>query len=90
MDEVDMYTVRKDIVEGDNVHCLAFTAPLLDFGSDNDSDHDDLYSKIDPHRASAKKKWRKLYDVIMDRKTQIPLKQMAWKAKHETFIFKQM
>ena len=26
----------------------------------------------------------------MDRRTQIPLKQMAWKAKHEDHIFKQI
>lgn len=60
-----MYTVRKDIVEGEDVHCLAFTTPLLDFGNDNDSDNED-YSGMDPISASAKKKWHKLYQVIMD------------------------
>ena len=30
--ELNMYQVRKEICEGNDVHCLAFTAPLMDLG----------------------------------------------------------
>ena len=74
--------MRKDIEEGNEVHCLAFTAPLIDFGSHNNSDDED-YGNLDACTVSAKKKWKKLFGIVMDQQTQIPLKQMAWKAKHE-------
>lgn len=37
-----------------------------------------------------KKNWKKLYDIVMDHRTDIPLKQMALKAKHEGLIMKKM
>lgn len=85
---------RNDIVENDIVHCPAFTAPLLDFGGEhNDSDQED-YSKSEfadfPTIISAKKKWKKLFEIIMDKKGAIPLKQMAIKKKHEDLIFEKM
>lgn len=39
--EVNWYKLRNDISEGNEIHCLAFTAPLMDFGSDNDSDREE-------------------------------------------------
>ena len=39
--EVNMYPVRKEICEGNDVHCLAFTVPLMDLGQDhNESDQE--------------------------------------------------
>ena len=62
---------------------MAFTAPLIDFGFHEDSDDGDFYDiNLDPSTVSAKKKWKKLYQVVMDNRTQIPLKQMLWKTKH--------
>ena len=83
--ELNLYKLRNNICEGNDVHCLAFTAPLLDFGGHNDSDDEDYGGDLSglPTIVAAKKKWKKLYSIIMDRRTQIPLKQMAWKAKHE-------
>ena len=65
--------MRKNIEEDNEVHCLAFTAPLMDFGQHNDSDCED-YGDLNPSDVSAKKKWKKLYQIVMDHRTQIPLK----------------
>ena len=35
------YEVRKDIDEGDSVHCLAFPYPLMNFSSEDESDEGD-------------------------------------------------
>ena len=73
---MNIYTIRNEIVEGNEVHCLAFATPLIDFGDHNYSD-DSEYSedlKQFPSIISAKKKWKKIYQVVMDKKTQIPLK----------------
>ena len=82
---------------GDKVQCLAFTSPLLNFGiheGEQDSDcNDEQYQnelKLNPATAKAKRKWKRLYEIIMDKRTQIPLKQMTLKAKHEQIIFDQM
>ena len=65
---MDWYQVRKDISEENEVHCLAFTAPLMDFGGHNESDQED-YGSLDPSVISARKKWKKLYEIVMDKKT---------------------
>ena len=89
--EVNMYKVRKEFCEGNEVHCLAFTAPLLTVGSGQDSDNED-YGELNqfPSIVNAKKKWKKVYQIVMDKDKKIPLKQMAWKAKHEDKIFQQI
>ena len=58
--DVSTYILRENIVEGNDVHCLAFTAPLMDFGSHNNSDNED-YGDLNALDVSAKKKWKKLY-----------------------------
>ena len=84
------YKIRTEIVEENDVHCLAFTAPLMDYGTHNDSDYEVYDDDLDPCTVSAKKKWKRLYEIIMDHRTQIPLKQMAWKVKHEQQLFDKM
>lgn len=65
--------------------------PLLDFGDQNDSDEDDYVEDARyPSIVNAKKKWKKLYEIILDKKSAIPLKQMALKKKHEDLIFEKM
>lgn len=76
--------MRSEISEGNDIRCLAFTAPLMDFGDNNDSDGEDYSEfKDQPSLINAKKKWKKLYEIILDKKTEIPLKQMMLKKKHE-------
>ena len=87
--DVDLYAIRTEIGEGNDVQCLAFTAPLMDFGDHNESDNED-YGDLNPTIVSAKKKWKKLYQIVMDKRTQIPLKQMLWKAKHEQILLDKM
>lgn len=88
--------LRVDIVEEgklgqDVVHCPAFTAPLMDFGDQNDSDQEDYSADAQfPAIVSAKKKWKKLFQIILEKKSFIPLKQMAIKKKHEDLIFEKM
>lgn len=87
----DVYKIRNNISEENEVHCLAFTAPLMDFGDQNESDSDDYGDfKHIPSIVSAKKKWKKLSQIILDQRTQIPLKQMALKAKHQDILFNKM
>ena len=95
--QTSRYRVRDDLFTGDKVQCLAFTSPLLNFGiheGEQDSDcNDEQYQnelKLNPATAKAKRKWKRLYEIIMDKRTQIPLKQMTLKAKHEQIIFDQM
>ena len=45
---------------------------------------------MQPYTVKAKKTWKKLYTLIMDKRTDIPIKQMAIKSKHEDVLFKQM
>ena len=54
----------------------------------NDEDYGDL-SRY-PAIVKAKQSWKKLFKIIMDKRTDIPLKQMALKAKHETVLYNQM
>ena len=93
---------RRDIVEDGVVHCPAFTVPLIDFGDLNESDDDAAifgggtksrrrqWFADYPSIVAAKKKWKKLYEIILDKKSVIPLKQMAIKKKHEDLIFDKM
>lgn len=67
--EVNWYTLRHDISEGNDIHCMAFTAPLMDFGSDNESDQEQYDQDLLPSVISAKKKWKKLYQIVMDKRT---------------------
>ena len=87
----DVYKIRNNISEENEVHCLAFTAPLMDFGDTNESDGED-YSDFKQIRSivRAKKKWKKLAEIVLDQRTQIPLKQMALKAKHQDILFNKM
>ena len=63
--------------------------PLMDFGQDIESENDEYEEfKHQPSIIKAKKKWKKIYNIVMDKDKQIPLKQMAWKAKHQDEIFK--
>ena len=61
------YKVRKNICEGEEVRCLPFTAPLIDFGQ-NESDEEDCGEEIKA-QVKAKRKWLKLYQIIMDKRT---------------------
>ena len=88
--EVNLYKLRNEISEENEVHCLAFTAPLMDYGNHNDSDNEVYQEDEYPSIIVAKKRWKKLFAMIMDQRTQIPIKQMAWKAKHEDLLFQQM
>lgn len=43
-----------------------------------------------PSVVKAKRTWKKLFKIILDKRTDIPLKQMAIKAKHENVLFNTM
>ena len=89
------YEIRNDLFTGEKVQCLAFEYPLINFtnehGEDFESDcNSPRYLEelaMNPATAKAKKKWKRLYEIIMDKRSLIPLKQMALKAKHEQVIF---
>ena len=73
------YKIRHDIVEGNNVHCLAFTCPLLDLDlSDEEIDlavgQTENLDAVQVASMNAKAKWSLLCDIVLDEKTQIPLK----------------
>ena len=90
------YKVRQDILENGRVRCPAFSIPLMSFDSESDSDADvpqsDNPNDIDNHPTviKAKKTWKKLFKLIMDKRSDVPLKQMALKAKHESVLFDKM
>ena len=90
------HVVRKDISEGDQVHCLAFSYPLIDFtdGSNNEMSAADevRYSDFQgmPATINAKRKWANLASIILDKNKVIPLKQMCMKSKHTDLIFDKM
>lgn len=46
--------------------------------------------ETNPAQAKSKQNWNKLYQVILDQKSQIPVKQMALKVKHQSVIFDQI
>lgn len=78
------------------MRCPAFSIPLMSFDSESDSDADvpqsDNPNDIDNHPTviKAKKTWKKLFKLIMDKRSDVPLKQMALKAKHESVLFDKM
>ena len=39
--DVNWYTIRNEICDGNEVHCPAFTMPLMDFGQDIESENDE-------------------------------------------------
>lgn len=86
--------MRKDIFEKGVIRCPAFTvAPMIfDSGSDDNDNcmvYDELSKQMVPVTKS-KKQWKKLFDIVMDKRTDIPLKQMALKAKHESLLMNKM
>ena len=85
------FEIRNEIVDDGRIRCPAFSVPLIAYDSDGDSDQED-YGDLEmfPTIVKAKKTWKKLYKIIMDKRTDIPLKQMAIKAKHEDLIFKKI
>lgn len=91
--EVDLYKkIRNEICEDNNVHCLAFTTPLMYLGQDeikNENDFDEETGEL-AIVLSARKKWKLIFENIKHDNTMIPLKQMAWKSKHEDLIFEEM
>lgn len=88
------YKVRHEIVEHGRIRCPAFSVPLMDFDAEvSDSEDDDANVDFDhrhPATVKAKKTWKKLFKLILDRRTDIPLKQMALKAKHEKVLLERM
>ena len=72
---MQQYKVRKELNEDGEVHCLAFTTPLMDFGDHSGSDQE-VYGDLNLHPTivSAKRKWKKLSQLILDERTHIPLK----------------
>ena len=81
------YRVRQNFDEDGAIHCLAFTVPLFDFDLPADLAHDaDDFGPI----AGAKRNWKHMYEMVLDKSTQIPLKQMCLKAKHEELIYQRM
>ena len=87
------FKIQTELVDEDGVHCLAYPYALLDLKNDHyEDDPDENYGDLVqyPSHVGAKKKWKRLFEVIMDKRTAIPLKQMALKAKHEQVIFDQM
>ena len=69
------YKLRTDIDEGDHVHCLAFTSPLMDLGQDLIESDEELREAVESTDLRdmdtvqidvAKKRWKRLYEVIMD------------------------
>ena len=87
------YEVRNEILQNGMIRCPAFSTPLplLSDDSAGDSDGED-YGDLEqfPAIVKAKKTWKKLFSVIMDKRIDIPLKQMAIKAKHEGVIYDKM
>ena len=64
----------------------------MSFDSESDEDYtmyDEDLQKLKPI-VKAKKRWKKLFDIVMDKRTDIPLKQMALKAKHENVLMGKM
>lgn len=91
MAQATLYNIRNDIVDNGRVRCPAFSVPLMAFDNSDDSDSEDYSAfKMQPYTVKAKKTWKKLYTLIMDKRTDIPIKQMAIKSKHEDVLFKQM
>ena len=90
------YKVRQDILENGRVRCPAFSIPLMSFDSESDSDGEvpqsDDKNDIDNHPTviKARKTWKKLFKLIMDKRSDVPIKQMALKAKHESVLFDKM
>lgn len=83
--------MRKDIEEDNEVHCLAFASPLMDFDIQDESGNEN-YGGLNesPSIVRSKNNWKKIYKYIMDKRTHIPIKEMAWKSKHQELIFQQM
>ena len=56
--------MRNEICEDNDVHCLAFTTPLMDFGGHYDEDYDDGIDEDLKQFTSivkSKKNWNKIY-----------------------------
>ena len=89
--ESNRFTIHDNIDEDGKIICPAFTIPLLDFGiepydvADIDQDGSCPASVL-----AARKKWKKLYEVIMEKGDVIPLRQMMIKKKHEGQVFNKM
>ena len=47
-------------------------------------------NKQDKFNKRAKSQWSKIYHIICNDKDQLPLKQMALKAKHEKLVYDQI
>ena len=68
----------------------------MTFDAESNSDGSNHMSEnvngLEKHPAilKAKKTWKKLFKLILDKRSDVPLKQMALKAKHESVIFDQM
>ena len=55
------------------IKCPAFTQPPVLFDGDSDDDFDEEFADY-PIIAKTAKNWKKLYNIIMDKRTDIPLK----------------
>ena len=85
--------MQKEIYDKNGIiRCPAFAVPLIAYDSGcDDSDNEDYgWMEEFPTYVKAKKMWKKLAKVILKDNKDIPLKQMAIKAKHEHVLFKQM
>ena len=88
--KTNRYKVCQDLYEDGELQCLAFPYPLMQF-EDEKTQHDKMMAhlsdddvrKISPSWAGAIDKWSKLSKLIFTESKEIPLKQMAIKAKHE-------
>ena len=70
--------MRHEIAENDEIRCPAFSVPLMDYhsdGKDSESDNED-YGDLSmfPDIVKAKKTWKKISKIILDERTDIPLK----------------
>ena len=89
--ESNRFTIHENIDEDGKIICPAFTVPLLDFGIEADDLVNLEFDASCPSSViAAKKKWKKLYEVILEKGDVIPLRQMMIKKKHEEQVFNKM
>ena len=81
--------------EDGEIHCLSFTYPLMGYETDLKESsmvlkEEMTWVKDYPSWHGAIEKWNRLSKVICTDNTDVPLKQMAIKAKHEKLIYEEI
>ena len=78
--KTNRYQVRQDLYENGEIHCMAFTCPLMHFEDETKSDRnmaglaEDDVRKLSPSWVGAVEKWNKLYKLICTESKEVPIK----------------